>query len=601
MQVAGKSRSGYDARVCRTMETQKSETKQEAKPEASMPKPAKAPRIVRLRYGKPRIKRLRARLARARVVRPPLPPNFNPRFPDEVDFFTATKPSRQWCSGYYVAAVGIHAVLLAAFGYTVLKNPDFSELQPRQILPTMRMVGDGLAPVGPPAPPAPAAPRDQDLSKLANGAPRVAPIPTLPKGAIVARAAPLPRASVASPVISTFNPKIPGGFVSTAPQRGAFGTSDVFAARRSGASRGGAVARYGGSDSSEAAVLKALRWLKRNQNTDNKTGNDGSWGQQYKVAMTGLALLAFLGHGDTHESLEFEGSIKEGLNFLATAADQSKTINGGCLGTTRFEYQHPIATYALCEDYALTRYAPLKPLCETTVSLIVKAQRPDGSWDYDYNTGPGGVYNLKNRPSGDSSIAAWNVQALVAAKNAGFAVPGLEEALRRSNQWFHNIFYKEGPRFGYAMPDRLHSDALDGIGCLCLQLLGEPRAPEIQQILPRLLNVETRFRSGNANSSYTWYYITQAMFHAGGQWWAEWNMRLRDQIVQNQDEDGSWSSPGSTAWQDNMTANKVKGKDAKVYHTTLMCLTLEVYYRFLPTYNLAEVARREAPATIAHP
>ena len=33
------------------------------------------------------------------------------------------------------------------------------------------------------------------------------------------------------------------------------------------------------------------------------------------------------------------------------------------VGTARFEYQHPIATYAMCEDYALTRYAPLKPIC----------------------------------------------------------------------------------------------------------------------------------------------------------------------------------------------------------------------------------------------
>jgi hypothetical protein len=92
------------------METEKSAAKQETRPGQSAPKRPKVPRIVRLRHGKPHIKRLRARLARPRVVRAPLPPNFHPRFPDEVDFFTASKPPPQWRSGYYIAAVAIHVI-----------------------------------------------------------------------------------------------------------------------------------------------------------------------------------------------------------------------------------------------------------------------------------------------------------------------------------------------------------------------------------------------------------------------------------------------------------------------------------------------------------
>ena len=69
---------------------------------------------------------------------------------------------------------------------------------------------------------------------------------------------------------------------------------------------------------------------------------------------------------------------------------------------------------------------------------------------------------------------------------------------------------------------------------------------------------------------------------------------MRDQLVENQDADGSWGSPGSAAWQTNMTTNKVRGKDTKVYHTTLMCLMLEVYYRFLPSYNVFGIARTDA-------
>lgn len=574
------------------MHPENSKVPQPAKPAGDTPPSGKAPSATSPRPGKPRVV---AKRRQPRVAKPSLPPNFNPRFPDEVDFLTAQKPPPKWRTRYYAAAIVLHVAALIFLGYKMVYEPIIQNLPPPD-LPTMKFAGDGLKPVGPENIPAPPAPPSRSLDKLVDVAPQVGPTPTVPRGITVPTHA--PRSTRSLPVIALFNPKIPGNITVQSGVQGAAGASnDPFVGRRSGNARGGAVKRYGGNDASEAAVLKALKWLKKNQNTGQ--AEMGSWGSQYKVAMTGLALLAFLGHGETHESPEFEQTIKEALNFLATQSDQSQAPTSGYIGTARFEYQHPIAAYAMCEDYALTRYAPLKQVCESAITLIINAQRPDGSWDYDYNTGPGGVYNLKNRPSGDSSISAWNVQALVAAKNTGLKIAGLDDALRRSRSWFHAIYSREQGRFGYAVPDRMHSDALDGIGVLSLQLLGDSEAAEVKQTLPRLLNVETKFRAGNANSTYGWYYITQALFHAGGHWWAEWNTRLRDQLVENQDADGSWGSPGSAAWQDNMTTNKVKGKDTRVYHTTLMCLALEVYYRFLPTFNVFNAARPETPPAAA--
>ena len=569
------------------MHSAKQQGQRPAKPAGVQPSPGRVPRVVAPRPGKPRVV---AKRLRPRVARPPLPPGFTPRFPDEVDILTARKPAPKWRTRYYAAAIVLHIGLIAFFGYKFLYLPATTRV-PHEDLPTMKFVGEGIKPVGPENIPAPPAPPDRNLNKLVDAAPQIGPTPTVPRGLTVPTRT--PRTTPSLPTIALFNPKIPGHFTPSSSERGAGGISnDPFLGRRTGNARGGAVTRYGGSDASEAAVVKALRWLKKNQNAGQS--EMGSWGGQYKVAMTGLALLAFLGHGETHASQEFEQTIKEALNFLSTQADQSQAPTSGYIGTARFEYQHPIAAYAMCEDYALTRYAPLKAVCEAAITLIINAQRPDGSWDYDYNTGPGGVYNLKNRPSGDSSITAWNLQALVAAKNTGLPIAGLDEALRRSRSWFHAIYDHEQGRFGYAVPDRMHSDALDGIGALCLQLLGDGDSAEVKQTLPRLLAVESRYRSANANSTYGWYYITQALFHAGGHWWAEWNSRMRDQLVENQDADGSWGSPGSAAWQTNMTTNKVRGKDTKVYHTTLMCLMLEVYYRFLPSYNVFGIARTDA-------
>ena len=57
--------------------------------------------------------------------------------------------------------------------------------------------------------------------------------------------------------------------------------------------------RYGGKHgkSVEAAVMKALRWLKRNQRPD------GSWAGEHSAGVTGMALLTFLAHGETPAQL----------------------------------------------------------------------------------------------------------------------------------------------------------------------------------------------------------------------------------------------------------------------------------------------------------
>ena len=69
-----------------------------------------------------------------------------------------------------------------------------------------------------------------------------------------------------------------------------------------------ALKKYGGSEETERAVIKALRWLKDNQNTD------GSWGDN--TGISGLALLAFLGHGETPDSERYGECVKKAIDYL---------------------------------------------------------------------------------------------------------------------------------------------------------------------------------------------------------------------------------------------------------------------------------------------
>ena len=63
-----------------------------------------------------------------------------------------------------------------------------------------------------------------------------------------------------------------------------------------------------------------------------------------------------------------------------------------------------------------------------------------------------------------------------------------------------------------------------------------------------------------------------------------WNNQFAPQFIRNQNPDGSWNSPGlslkaGTTGRENMHP---------VYATTMAALTLQVYYRFLPTYQPIE-------------
>jgi hypothetical protein len=64
------------------------------------------------------------------------------------------------------------------------------------------------------------------------------------------------------------------------------------------------------TDLTENAVLRGLDWLRKVQNPD------GSWGERNKGAMTGLALLAFLGHGETGESQNYGLTVNKAVQWV---------------------------------------------------------------------------------------------------------------------------------------------------------------------------------------------------------------------------------------------------------------------------------------------
>jgi hypothetical protein len=344
----------------------------------------------------------------------------------------------------------------------------------------------------------------------------------------------------------------------------------------------------GGTKPTQNSVDLGLEWLKNHQAPDGYWDCDG-FGKQCKlnvcdgaghatfdVGVTGLALAAFLGAGETHRHGRYRRVVERGLRWLTQVQDPE-----GCYGprvSNRFTYNHAVATLAMVEAYALTASPVLKASAQRAVDFIFKCQNPYLAWRY-------GVRPQDN----DTSVTGWMIQALAAAKRAGgLRVP--DEGLEGAKNWLDKVTEPEYGRVGYTArgtgparpqdvmdkfpPDK--SESLTAAGIWMRVLLGEnPKKSEmIQKGTDLCLKALPHWdESAGSIDMYYWYFGTNAMFQVGGDPWKAWNKAIQPAIVDHQckdgDQRGSWDPVG------------VWGREGgRVYATALMTLCLETYYRY---------------------
>jgi len=339
----------------------------------------------------------------------------------------------------------------------------------------------------------------------------------------------------------------------------------IISSRIGALGRSTALTQNGGSWQSEAAVMRGLRWLKINQNSD------GSWSQQFKGAMTGFGLLCFLGHGETPISPEFGPSIQKALDWLISNGEKyDGRLNMAAAFNQPGVYEHAIATYALGEYYAMTKDARVVELLKKAVGYIVDGQSPDGGW----------VYGYAKEGDGDTSVTGWQIQALRAVHLTGLNIAGVDSALDKAMLDLKRVQGRNGG-FGYRGPYEKYS--LTGVGVLCTYLWKQEIDKTVGDGIEFMMketdkDFPVEYRSDKANL-YTWYYNTQACFMVGGDVWNKWNRLFQNELVKNQNPDGSWPVMAAKGVGDCQTSPQGIGP---FYRTNLCILMLEVYYRYMP-------------------
>lgn len=348
--------------------------------------------------------------------------------------------------------------------------------------------------------------------------------------------------------------------------------------------------RHGGNRSTQNAVRMCLIWLQKHQSPDGRWDADGFDGQctsgrcggkgtpHYDVGLTGLSIVAFLGHGDTHlGNGPFKEAVKKGLDFL-----RREQRADGCIGDERIEsamYNHALATYALAEAYMLTRDPSLKDPVEKAVKYLVDAQNPGKAWRYQNYNKTGKVE--EEGGNNDTSVTGWVIMALHAAEEAGVPIP--PKAYEGANAWLDEVMgqgYKEryDVTYGYYGRHRFVYDqpyVTTAAGVLTRQFTKTDRG--IDGAITTLMKRLPTYGKGKTNF-YEWYYSTLVIFQYGGEAWKKWNRALIPAICENLHHKETDACIWGSMDPDPCTWGRSGGR---VYATACAALCMEVYYRYL--------------------
>lgn len=338
------------------------------------------------------------------------------------------------------------------------------------------------------------------------------------------------------------------------------------------------IEKEGGTSLTEAAVARGLRWLARHQSANgswslhefHRAGNCSCGGRGHiddDTAGTALALLPFLGAGQTHLVGLYQETVSGGLRWLITKQKPDGDLRSA-FGNSGM-YAQGQAAIVLCEAFAMTGDEDLRAPSQKAIDFIVQAQYTDGGWRYTPTD--------RSQPS-DTSVVGWQIMALQSARVAGLTVP--ERTFSRAYEYLDRVSLEGGAIYSYQQHQGA-SPVMTAEALLCRIYMGWTRE---QLALGRGIEAfSTTFPPSRDNPNiYYWYYATQTMHHYGGPRWESWNLRMRDVLVESQITSGhaagSWSPKGEHA-----------DTGGRVYMTALAVCTLEVYYRHLPIFRKIDV------------
>ncbi|MHB1422363.1 MAG: prenyltransferase/squalene oxidase repeat-containing protein [Gemmataceae bacterium] len=292
--------------------------------------------------------------------------------------------------------------------------------------------------------------------------------------------------------------------------------------------------------------------------TGNYTGN---------VAVTSLAAMAFMAHGDMPNRGPYGRLITNALRFVLNQENRDGAHPGFLHNLNSSSqhgpmYGHGFATLFLAEASGMVHETKLREELDQklhrAVKLILDSQNPEGGWRYQ----PDGI-------AADISVTICQIMALRAARNAGIVVP--KSKVDNCVKYVKNCQERSSGSFRYMprQPGGVGSGfARTAAGVCALYSAGIYKGPEIDQGLQCLRSLRPMIGGlsrPDMQYFYGHYYAVQAMWTAGGNYWRDWYPLVREEIVSRQTPEGSWMD-----------------QICNHYATAMACIILQVPNNYLP-------------------
>lgn len=327
-------------------------------------------------------------------------------------------------------------------------------------------------------------------------------------------------------------------------------------------------------DRVDEALDRAVSFLMTQQKTSGAVVDRG-----YENAMTSLFIMALasVGHQPVDSTPEGE-AMRSALTFILNEDRQDKSGYFGASDGSRM-YGHGIVTLMLTEMSGMgwedTIDRQIHDRCQKAIDLIVQSQRvkkpafAKGGWRY-----------TPDANDSDLSVSVWQMMALRSAKNDGMEVPSstIDDAIQYLVRSFTSPVDPQGrPQvrnngFSYEASNDNPTFTMTAAGLLAIQVCGEYESELVSGATEWLLDHPPKWN--DRFILYGIYYYTQGMHQRGGQAAKTAEETALALLLDKQQADGSWLSPGGE-----------EQNAGKVYCTALAILSLSVKYHYLPIYQ----------------
>jgi hypothetical protein len=279
------------------------------------------------------------------------------------------------------------------------------------------------------------------------------------------------------------------------------------------------------------------------------------------AGITALACLAFMADGNLPGRGRYGETVERGMAFVLNSINEtgliaSQTSHGPMYG-------HGFATLFLGEVYGMTRgggdsdtSARLHDALVRACRLIVNTQNDEGGWRY--NPVP---------QDADVSVTICQIMALRSARNAGIEVP--KSTIDRAVKYVRDCQNSDGG-FRYQLNRGGSAWPRSAAGVASLYYAGVYEGDDIERGLEYLIRTAMPGTSTANRSHYYYgqYYAVQAMYLAGGEYWAAWWPAVREELLASQTEGGTW-----------------EGNYGPAYASAMSLIVLQMPKRYLPIFQ----------------